>query len=254
MLDRPPISTLGIMHVRSASLVAVVCALLSLQHGVAAARNYSPVAATRTTVVQSPETGKEAQAEVGQTMVTFSRENSTPAIRTSQDVTVHEAVGVQLTVPAGFQYLIGEDGDGKYYEHVGEVVHRSIGVVLEGDRAGLFVPNDPTKPMKTYSYTPFGLRMMPIDRLPFEETTYVAPGTVRFRVEFIYTGCVNNILSATYREFNDDMARPAFTQDLKYDISSDKLIGFRGARIQVLSATNTTITYVVQKGFDGMVQ
>ena len=47
--------------------------------------------------------------------------------------------------------------------------------------------------------------------------------------------------------FSDDMARPAFTQDLTYDLADGDEIGFRGARIKVLKATNTAITYVVLK-------
>jgi hypothetical protein len=39
------------------------------------------------------------------------------------------------------------------------------------------------------------------------------------------------------------MARPAFNQDLKYDLNDGAVIGFRGARFEVIKATNTEIKF-----------
>ena len=48
----------------------------------------------------------------------------------------------------------------------------------------------------------------------------------------------------------DDLARPAFTQDLQYDLTESKVIGFRGLRIEIISATNIKIEYKVLNHFD----
>jgi hypothetical protein len=48
-----------------------------------------------------------------------------------------------------------------------------------------------------------------------------------------------------YREFKDNLARPAFTQELKYDLGQSRVIGYKGARFEVLDAGNTAITYKV---------
>ena len=63
--------------------------------------------------------------------------------------------------------------------------------------------------------------------------------------ELIYTGRSGANLTLLYREFINDMARPAFSQQLQYDISNDPVIGFQGARFRVVEATNTSITYEV---------
>ncbi len=63
--------------------------------------------------------------------------------------------------------------------------------------------------------------------------------------DFIYNGKVGNAIKFTYREYVNDLARPAFTQDLQYDLSESQIIGFRGLRIEVLSATNIKIDYKV---------
>lgn len=70
-----------------------------------------------------------------------------------------------------------------------------------------------------------------------------------FRVDFIYQGLAKGVLKFSYREFSGGIARPAFTQDLTYDIAPDGTasIGFKGMRIKVLKATNESITYVVEK-------
>ena len=54
-----------------------------------------------------------------------------------------------------------------------------------------------------------------------------------------------NTVTLVYREFKDSFARPAFTQELKYDLSQDRVIGYKGARFEVVNAGNTEITYKV---------
>lgn len=237
---------------KAKSLFVIIATALAFASPAAALdKRMLPVAEAKTQVLQSPSEGAVAEAELGRSMISFSRERSMPAIRIDQPVTSKE-MGIQLTIPAGLLYLRAENPEGRFYEAVEPVGLISLGVALPGEHAGLYVPNDASAPMQTYRYMAFGPKFRPIGRIPFEPATYVQSGGVKFRVEYIYTGFASNVLSATYREFRDDMARPAFMQELKYDISQDKIIGFKGARIEVLSAGNTGIKYVVRSGFDGM--
>jgi len=63
----------------------------------------------------------------------------------------------------------------------------------------------------------------------------------------LYQGKVNNKIKISYREFSGTIARPAFTQDVEYQLNTDgtATLGFKGLRIEVLTATNTNITYKV---------
>ena len=71
-----------------------------------------------------------------------------------------------------------------------------------------------------------------------------------FRKEIVYQGAAGGILRLMYREFGDDLARPAFSQELTYDWSGDPLsIAVKGARIEVLEAGNQGIRYRVLNGF-----
>jgi len=66
-----------------------------------------------------------------------------------------------------------------------------------------------------------------------------------FTQQLIYSGKSGNIIRITYREFSNNLARPAFSQDLTYDLSESKRITFRNTVIEVKEATNSFITFVV---------
>lgn len=85
-----------------------------------------------------------------------------------------------------------------------------------------------------------------IDGLLVETSKYVDPNCKKcLKKEFIYNGKANNTLKFVYREYIQDMARPAFTQELQYDLNESNIIGFKGLRIEVMKSTNTTIEYKV---------
>ncbi len=87
------------------------------------------------------------------------------------------------------------------------------------------------------------------NQIDFTQTTVPVKGKEYFKQEFIYNGKVGNGIKFVYREFEDDFARPAFTQELQYDLSESNIIGFRGLRLEVIKATNTDIDYKVINHF-----
>ncbi len=70
-----------------------------------------------------------------------------------------------------------------------------------------------------------------------------------FRQELLYQGKAGSTLKLSYREFSSDMARPAFTQDLTFDLAEGAVIGAKGARVEVFEATNTSIRYRLLQPF-----
>lgn len=70
-----------------------------------------------------------------------------------------------------------------------------------------------------------------------------------FRRTLLYSGKVGNKLKISYREFSNDMARAAFSTDVEYDLNESNIIGYAGARLEVIKANNTEITYKVLKHF-----
>ena len=70
-----------------------------------------------------------------------------------------------------------------------------------------------------------------------------------FKQEFIYNGKVGTNLKFVYREYINDMARPAFNQDLQYDLNESNVVGFKGLRLEIINATNTNIEYKILSSF-----
>jgi len=66
----------------------------------------------------------------------------------------------------------------------------------------------------------------------------------------MYEGVSNKSLRLAYREYINDLARPAFFQSVNYDIASlPETIAFRSVRVEVISANNEAIEYRVLSGF-----
>lgn len=84
----------------------------------------------------------------------------------------------------------------------------------------------------------------------FEKADVVVPGTGSFKYELLYQGLSNKSLRLSYREYSNDMARPAFFQDVSYDVVSfPTTIAFKNVKIEVLDAGNNGLTYKVLSPF-----
>lgn len=70
-----------------------------------------------------------------------------------------------------------------------------------------------------------------------------------FYQTLIYSGRIGNKINVSYREFSNSMARPAFNNDVEYDLSASMQIGYKGAQIEVINADNSSITYRVLRSF-----
>lgn len=81
--------------------------------------------------------------------------------------------------------------------------------------------------------------------LLISEATYTKVGEGYYKQEFIYNGNVSNNIKFIYREYINDTARPAFTQELQYDLNESNIVGFKEMRIEIIKATNTGIEYKV---------
>ena len=70
-----------------------------------------------------------------------------------------------------------------------------------------------------------------------------------FQQTLIYSGRVGDRINVGYREFSNNSARPAFNNDVEYDLSSSNIIGYKGASIEVIKADNSSITYKLIRNF-----
>lgn len=71
-----------------------------------------------------------------------------------------------------------------------------------------------------------------------------------FQQTLIYLGKSGSVLKFGYRESIRDLARPAYSNEISYDLKDSDIIGYKKAKLQVIEATNTSITYKVLSYFD----
>ena len=78
----------------------------------------------------------------------------------------------------------------------------------------------------------------------------ILPSDRSFQQTLIYSGRVGNRIKIGYREFIHNMARSDFSNDVEYDLTESKTIGYKGALIEVIDANNQSITYKVIRNFN----
>ncbi len=83
----------------------------------------------------------------------------------------------------------------------------------------------------------------------FSRKTIISERGTSFKQTLIYSGRVGNKIKIAYREFSNSLARPAFSNDVEYDLSISNVIGYKGSRIEVINSDNSSITYRLLKNF-----
>ncbi|MBI5136508.1 MAG: hypothetical protein HZA24_04120 [Nitrospirae bacterium] len=186
----------------------------------------------------SPDTDTVSKVDVGGVLYTEYDYTQTPAARISEPITVSNK-----------SYQAGTVFDGVLIDGIESYcpAHYSLGdtypCLSDSDNDGSF---DRTLNLSSVmgGWTPL------TSGVGYESTVSTSGTEKGFKIELLYQGIVGTGISVSYREYKDDMARPAFTQDVKYEMDGNggALIGFKGSRIEVIKATNVDIMYRVKKG------
>lgn len=66
-------------------------------------------------------------------------------------------------------------------------------------------------------------------------------------IEFM--GKSGKVLEFTYTEFQNNSARHAFTRNFKLDMNETNILAFKGAKVEIVDVSSSTISYRVLKGF-----
>ncbi len=216
--------------------------------------------------VRFPVVGADGQAEVGQSMIGAARYTVyTNQIKLKSPISVsgpapdykkrgkpkRDPRPYSITVPPGWYSFTP-----RLSEYSPEPAYLAEGVPIQGGDAhamksasiGLIRVN-PTTLQLVVAYGR-GRWSWPAVAATFEDAKCAAWGVDSFRRELVYAGTAGGVITVIYREYTDNYARPAFTQEFKYDLREGKEIGFRGARFEVLNATNTALTFRVLKPLD----
>ena len=182
-----------------------------------------------------------------------------PAIRLKADTVAEAAYSstYKLIAPlsAGVYTLYAHDGAGGEFFKSSQSVSLTYKSLVPTTKdtsggellGGIFVP--PAGPARVFYFwgptyaTP---EFLNLTDLGFSrETLELRLAQETLQKELVYTGVSGSTISVRYREYWDGTAREPFYQDVKYDISQGRQIGFKEARFEVLDANNKAITYRV---------
>lgn len=193
--------------------------------------------ATNKLVNTSPEIGIISNAEIGISLVFKESGYIYNALQINED---------RKEKPGYFTYELkqGELFLNKYetkkYILYASPNHTNFGIAIpkEGGEQMLYVNDE------------MGLHIVKLNTpIKVSKTLATLKDKEYFKKEFIYVGKVGNAIKFIYREFINNNVQPALTQELQYDLSQSKIIGFRGLRLEVINANNTNIEYKVVSHF-----
>lgn len=151
------------------------------------------------------------------------------------------------TLTTGCYLKKGEDTTSEYYLPTGS---QDSGQVIENALADPFqaIRLD-KKTGKLCAISVYNMESC-TNKCSYKKKKYPVSNSESFQQTLLYTGKMGNKINISYREFSNNMARPAFNTDVEYDLSESKTIGYKGARIEIIKATNEYIKYKVLKNFN----
>jgi hypothetical protein len=213
----------------------------------------TPAVEASTAYILIPAIGQAARAEVGEAL--YSEWASTITKKYTGKLLEGTSVQMEnyrLDVTAGMTHqILSRRGDARPL-FCAPVKRTSIGGLF-GSRgfSGCLID---TKGNRTFDTAMFAHRSgeFPLEKpVPYStevhETTQVEQD--KFQIDVLYQGMSRGEVKISYRESMNGTARPAFTQDVTYELGPDgtAVIGFKGMRLRVLKATGQSIDYVIEQ-------
>lgn len=192
-------------------------------------------ASTYVTEVNYPPIGEEITAYVGDHLV-----EKGSVIETGVLTVIERVDGFNYEIPVGKYPQTGSDEKNDFFVATGVVKS-----ALADPYQGLSVKkNDPNEicVITTFNTTS-------CYDAKFRIETQLSETGNSFQQTLIYSGKVGNKINISYREFSNNHARPAFNNDVEYDLSESTIIGYKGAELEIIKADNRSITYRVLRNF-----
>lgn len=199
---------------------------------------YNGSPANSVTKVDYPSVGEVKTAYVGDHLVSKGTMAEMSVLRVTSMIE-----SFSYDIPEGDYKQLGYDSKQQFFSPVGV-----IKAALADPIQGIAVENNQQN--EVCFVTIFGAKACADDAYgKFSITKKLSEFHDSFQQTLIYSGKVGNKINISYREFSNDMARPAFNNEAEYDLSESNQIGYKGALIDVLEADNTKITYRLIRNF-----
>jgi hypothetical protein len=203
--------------------------------------NYRP----KQVQLSEPPLNEQQVAYVGDSLVKQASYAEHDAIRLRNET----KIGLWYTASTGFYLKEGEDKNSEYYN--------TFNGTKSGDITKTFIADPWEALLLKKDDEKYNLCIVTIfnavtcaNQADFEKTKKPVYSSNSFQQTLIYSGKIGDKINIGYREFSDNMARPAFNNDVEYDLSRSDTIGYKGAKLKVLDADNEKIRYIVLRNFN----
>lgn len=159
-----------------------------------------------------------------------------------------QKMGLGRTVQSGYY---PKQGESEQYIQYSVSSENGAGKIIDG------AFNDPSQGLALRkadnaicAFTVYNMMVDCKTGLNYEKKNWGTANSDSFQQTLIYNGKVGNKINIGYREFSSNLARPAFNNDVEYDLSQSKEIGYKGALLEIQDANNQQIKYKVIKNFN----
>lgn len=230
-------------NLKLVKLIIVFSVMGALISGCASVSTVSPSAER----IDYPERNTITTANIGDTIVAKGIRFTYPAIGLASSLSKAPGLTIGYEIPVQKLPAAYETEKHTYYQ-ASRMIQKDL---LYPDRlipGGLCVSKSDPNEIKVY-VSVGQCSLTPKPKPVFQSTTVTAELAPSFEQQLIYNGRVDNFVKFLYREFSQDKARPAFSQDVQYDLNDGAEIGFKNARIEIVSASNTELRYRVLETF-----
>ncbi len=199
------------------------------------------------TIVDYPPLQAATTVNLGDTVVKKGKRYTYDGIMLITPISKNPGLQMGYEIPAQKLAATYEDKNFVYYR-ANRMVQKDLMLGTTPSAGGICISKkDPTKILVYLQTSACVLKVK--EGVVIEPTTVVAETSPGFVQELIYNGRVGDNVKFLYREFSQDIARPAFTQEIQYDLQDDEIIGFKNVRIRIIEADNTKLTYQVLSSF-----
>jgi hypothetical protein len=201
--------------------------------------NYSP----RSISISEPPIGSVTVVRIGDTMLRQGKYREHDAL----NLRAIRQVSWAYTLHPGYYLKDGEDEQAEYY---------SPGRGEDGGRVEKAGIADPWKSVMAKKAAPelcvvtvFNISVCKVVQ-DVERTKHPVLAQDSFQQTLIYNGRVGSKINVGYREFSQNMARPAYNNNVEYDLNESTRIGYKGAELEVTEATNQHIKFRMLRNFN----
>ncbi|MEM1147700.1 MAG: hypothetical protein AAGH49_07910 [Pseudomonadota bacterium] len=199
-------------------------------------------------LIDEPNIGEVVSADIGDPVLRKGEHYPVPAINLLNPISKDAGLFVGFDIPVQQMLAVYEDENYTYYQAT-QMIQKELLVGNSPVRGGICVSKKDRSIAKVYvAVGHCGLKIEPDPVLSF--ATVPIMSELGFLQELLYNGRVGNYVRFLYRDSSQNAEEPENTEDLQHNLDEGNDVVFRGARLEVLSASNKSLQYRVLKSFE----